>query len=57
MTEPDFLSDEDVAWIHAAQLALYGGREGVRDAHLLASAVAMAQQTFAPCVRIVAAST
>ena len=34
MTEPEFLSVEDVVWLHARQLELYGGLEGVRDAGL-----------------------
>lgn len=46
MTDPDFLTLEDVMLLHEAQLARYGGGDGVCDADALESAVAMAQQTF-----------
>lgn len=46
MTEPEFLSVEDVRWLHERQLELYGGLDGVRDGGLLDSAVAMPQQSF-----------
>lgn len=42
----EFLDVADVIAFHATQLARYGGLEGVRDAGLLASAVAMPQATF-----------
>lgn len=42
----EFLEVADVMAFHATQLARYGGLEGVRDAGLLASAVAMPQATF-----------
>jgi death-on-curing protein len=44
--EPDFLSLEDVLWIHEQQLELYGGQAGVRDQGLLESAIGMPRQTF-----------
>ena len=46
MTEPDFLSLEDVLWIHEQQLELYGGQAGLRDPGLLESAIGMPRQTF-----------
>jgi death on curing protein len=46
VTLPDFLTIEDVLWIHEQQLELYGGQAGVRDRDLLESAIGMAQQTF-----------
>lgn len=42
----EFLSVEEVLALHATQLARYGGQPGVRDAGLLASAVAVPQATF-----------
>lgn len=42
----EFLDVADVMAFHAVQLARYGGLEGVRDAGLLASAVAMPRATF-----------
>lgn len=42
----EFLDVADVMAFHATQLARYGGLEGVRDAGLLASAVAMPRATF-----------
>jgi death on curing protein len=47
VTDPDFLTLEDVLLLHEEQLARYGGGSGVRDADGLESAVAMAQQMFA----------
>jgi death-on-curing protein len=44
--EPDFLTLEDVLWIHQQQLELYGGQAGVRDQGLLESAIGMPRQTF-----------
>jgi death-on-curing protein len=46
VTEPFFLSVEDVLRIHARQLEAFSGQEGVRDAGLLDSAVAMPQASF-----------
>lgn len=46
MTEPIFLSTEDVMSLHADQLELYGGSAGVRDAGALEAAVQMPQATF-----------
>ena len=46
MSEPRFLSVEDVIAIHAEMLAAHGGQEGIRDRGLLESAVAMPTQTF-----------
>ena len=44
--EPLFLDVEDVLEIHASQLAIYGGAEGLRDRGLLESAVAQPQVSF-----------
>lgn len=44
--EPDFLSLEEVLFLHEEQLARYGGAGGIRDAGLLESAVAIPQATF-----------
>ncbi len=46
MTEPQFLDVDDVLAIHAEALAAFGGSSGVRDAGLLASAVAVPRATF-----------
>ncbi len=46
MTEPEFLDVDDVLAIHDEALAAFGGSAGVRDAGLLASAVAMPQASF-----------
>ncbi|MGI9406679.1 MAG: type II toxin-antitoxin system death-on-curing family toxin [Hyphomicrobiaceae bacterium] len=40
MNEPEWLSVQDIIDLHAAQLAIFGGPEGLRDAGLLESAVA-----------------
>jgi death-on-curing protein len=40
---PTFLDVDDVAAIHADQLAVYGGLDGIRDGGLLESAVAQPQ--------------
>lgn len=45
--EPSFLSLEDVLEIHAAQLARYGGQDGIRDRGLLLSAMAQPEMSFA----------
>ena len=39
----DFLSIEDVLFMHANQINLYGGEHGVRDPHALESAIAQPQ--------------
>ena len=46
MSEPEFLDIDDVLAIHDEALATFGGSAGVRDAGLLASAVAMPRATF-----------
>lgn len=46
MTEPDFLTVEDVLVIHEEQLARYGVGAGVRDPGALDSAVATPRATF-----------
>lgn len=45
-TNPLFLSEEAVLFIHRAQIAEWGGAQGVRDPGLLASALAQPQATF-----------
>jgi len=42
----DFLGIEDVLSLHAAQVEMYGGHQGVRDVGLLESAVAQPQAAF-----------
>jgi death-on-curing protein len=46
MTPPIFLDLEEVLEFHAGQLALYGGREGIRDQGLLESALAQPSSTM-----------
>jgi death-on-curing protein len=46
VTDPDFLTVEDVLLLHDEQLASYGGATGVRDAGALDSAVAVPASTF-----------
>jgi death on curing protein len=46
MTEPEFLTVEDVLMIHDEQLEAYGGIQGIRDNGLLESAVMMPQASF-----------
>lgn len=46
MSEPEFLDVDDVLAIHAEGVAAFGGSAGVRDAGLLASAVATPQASF-----------
>lgn len=46
MTEPRFLSVEDVTDIHADQIERYGGTLGVRDVELLQSAIGMPEAGF-----------
>ena len=44
--EVEFLTVEEVLALHATQLARFGGQAGVRDAGMLASAVAVPQASF-----------
>ena len=44
--EPVFLDVDDVLEVHAKQLELFGGGEGIRDLGLLESAVAQPQSSF-----------
>jgi death-on-curing protein len=44
--EPDFLSVEDVIFLHDEQLVRFGGAAGIRDQGLLESAVGMPQASF-----------
>ena len=46
MAAPQFLTLDDVLAIHADQIRRYGGRRGLRDLGLLASALAMPQASF-----------
>jgi death-on-curing protein len=46
VSDPDFLTVEDVLLLHEEQLARYGGGAGVRDPGALDSAVAMPRATF-----------
>jgi death on curing protein len=46
VTEPEFLEVDDVLAIHDEALSAFGGSAGVRDAGLLASAVAMPRASF-----------
>ena len=46
MTDPLFLTLDEVLGIHADQIRRYGGRPGVRDLGLLQSAMAMPETTF-----------
>ena len=43
---PDFLTLADVLAVHANQIDLYGGEQGVRDTGLLESALAQPQAMF-----------
>ncbi|MHB9025833.1 MAG: type II toxin-antitoxin system death-on-curing family toxin [Armatimonadota bacterium] len=43
---PDFLADEDIHVLHEIALEMVGGGTGLRDAGLLASALAMPQAGF-----------
>jgi death-on-curing protein len=47
VTEPDWLDLEVVQDIHAEQLALFGGADGLRDQGLLESALARPQNKYA----------
>lgn len=46
MTDPLFLTLDEVLGIHADQIRRYGGRRGIRDLGLLRSALAMPETTF-----------
>jgi death on curing protein len=46
VTTPEFLTVEDVVFLHEQQLARYGGGAGLRDVGSLESAVATPKATF-----------
>jgi len=46
VSEPEFLTLDEVLGIHADQIRRYGGAAGIRDLGLLRSALAMPQTTF-----------
>lgn len=46
MTDPDFLTFDDVLALHADRIERYGGSLGLRDAGGLSSALGMASATF-----------
>ena len=46
MTEPHFLTLDEVLGIHADQIRRYGGSPGLRDLSLLQSALGMPETTF-----------
>ena len=46
MSEPDFLSVDEVLQIHSRSLLEHGGSEGIRDLGLIESALASAKNTF-----------
>ena len=46
MTDPLFLTLDEMLGIHADQIRRYGGRPGLRDLGLLQSALAMPETTF-----------
>ena len=46
MSEPIFLTLDEVFRIHARSLAEHGGRDGTRDSGLVESALASAKNTF-----------
>jgi death-on-curing protein len=46
VTEPLFLTLDEVLGIHADQIRRYGGQEGLRDLALLQSATGMPEATF-----------
>jgi death-on-curing protein len=47
VSEPEFLTLEDVLELHARSLELFGGGAGIRDEGLLESALAQPQASFA----------
>ena len=46
MSEPEFLTLDEVLSIHADQIRTYGGSGGLRELELLQSAIAMPETTF-----------
>lgn len=46
MSEPEFLTLDEVLGIHADQIRVYGGGSGPRDLELLRSAIAMPETSF-----------
>jgi prophage maintenance system killer protein len=46
VSEPEFLTLDQVREIHADQLRVYGGASGLRDLELLRSAIAMPETRF-----------
>jgi len=46
VTTPDFLSVNEVLYLHEVQLSRYGGGSGLRDSGALESAVAMPRASF-----------
>lgn len=46
MSEPSFLTLDEVLGIHADQIRAYGGASGLRDLELLRSAIAMPETTW-----------
>jgi len=46
VSEPDFLTLDEVLGIHADQIRVYGGASGLRDLDRLRSAIAMPETTF-----------
>jgi len=47
MSEPEWLDIDIVLDLHAEQLALFGGADGVRDRHLIESALGRPRHKFA----------
>ena len=47
MSEPEYLTLDEVLGIHADPIRVYGGASGLRDLALLRSALAMPETTFA----------
>ncbi len=51
LTEPEFLTVDDVLGLHAVQLTRYGGAGGLRDRALLEAAMAQPMASFGgPCL-------
>ena len=46
MSDPEFLTLDEVLGIHSDQIGRYGGAPGIRDLGLLQSALSMPQATF-----------
>ena len=51
MSDPEFLTLDEVLGIHSDQIGRYGGAPGIRDLGLLQSALSMPQATFDDLVR------